>query len=382
LPFRLQPEHLSFVEAFVSLALLDAIGCAPLAGIRLMKPIYFPYTYVSPPAAAAMRALFPSIVTCQACAGRLPPDMRSLQESGFLDVLTPVAGGEQRLDDMLRDFRQWGRLHEGGAGLHAAFWRQRLQADSLAEDGSSSQLVSQIKSRLIPAREPVESDRLMPARVFLHLAQEFDRQNYEIQRDLARHEKLSAELLLALTGENAPPAGGLNQGLASGPAGHEDHLWESRLAAWARLFLCQPYPSPVFVTSSAAVADHVIASVPQALRLLPEALVTFACLPVAIGHPSPSDVMPRLVEFAASPLSLLEKQFVTDTPDALGERSAGPDVFVLPEADPAHVFARFLTGVSDERTSRPDERPWRHTVLVRVPTASVPGDDGTIPISD
>lgn len=344
-----------------------------------MKPIYFPTTYVSPSAAAAMRALFPSVVTCQPCAGRLPPDMRILQESGFLDVLTPVAGGEQRLDDRVREYRQWGRLHAGGAGLLAAFWRQRLQADSLAEDGSSSQLVSQIKSRLIPARGPTESDRLMPARVFLHLAQEFDRQSCEIERDLARHEKLSAEFLHALTGENDPSAGGLNQGPACGPAGYADHLWERRLAAWARLFLCQPCPSPVFVTSSAAVADHVIASVPRALRLLPEALVTLARPPIAVGHPSPHDVMPRLAEFAASPLSLLEKQFVTATPEAPGACGAGPDVFVLPDADPYHVFARFLTGVADERLRRPDERPWRHTVLVRVSLAPVPGDGGTLP---
>jgi hypothetical protein len=279
---------------------------------------------------------------------------------------------------MVREFRQWGRLHAGGAGLHAAFWRQRLQADSLAEDGSSSQLVSQIKSRLTPAREPTEPDRLMPARVFLHLAQEFDRQRCEIQQDMARHETLSAELLHALTGEH-DPSGGLNQGPAFGPAGHEDHLWESRLTAWARLFLCHPYPSPVFVTSSAAVVEHVIASVPRALRLLPAALVMLVQPPGAVGHPSPHDVMPRLAEFAASPLSLLEKQFVTDTPDAPGARGAGPDVFVLPEADPAQVFARFLTGVPDECQRRPDERPWRHTILVRVSIAPVPGDGGTMP---
>ena len=245
-----------------------------------MKPIYFPTTYVSPPAAAAMRALFPSVVICQAFAGRLPADMSTLQESGFLDVLTPVAGDEQRLDEVVREFQQWGRLHAGGAGLHAACWGQRLQADSLAEDGSSSQLVSQIKRRLISARGPTESDRLMPARVFLHLAQEFDRQSYEIQRDLAWHEKKSAELLHVLTGEHDPPAGGLNQGPASGPVGNEEHLWERRLSAWARLFLCQPYPSPVFVTSSAAVVEHVIASVPRSLRLPPEGLATLACPPV------------------------------------------------------------------------------------------------------
>jgi len=98
--------------------------------------------------------------------------------------------------------------------------------------------------------------------------------------------------------------------------------------------------------------------------------------------PAPHDVMPRLSEFAASPQSLLEKQFVTVTPDAPGARGAGPDVFVLPEADPQHVFARFLSGVPDERVRRPDKGPWRHTVLVRVPPATVPGAGGTTPISD
>ena len=345
-----------------------------------MKAIYFPTTYVSPPAAAALRTFFPSVVICQPFAGRLPPDMRALEESGFLDVLTPLAGDEQRLDDMLREFQQWARLHAGGAGLQAVFWRHRLQTDAPAEDGTSSQLVAQIKSRLSPARGPAESARLMPARVFLHLAQEFDRQSYEIQRDLARHEKLSAQLLHALTEANDPPAGGREHAPASRPAGPEDHLWQSRLAAWARLFLCRPYPSPVFVSCSAAVVEHVIASVPRALRLLPDALGAFAGCPVAVGDTSPHDVMPRLAQFAASPLSLLEKQSVTVTPAAPGEPGAGPEVFVLPEADPCRVFARFSAGVPDPRTRRPDEGLWRHTVLVRVPPAPVPKDGGILSI--
>ena len=58
-----------------------------------MKPIYFPTTYVSPSAAAAMRALFPSVATCQPFAGRLPPDMRILQESGFLERAHPRRRG-------------------------------------------------------------------------------------------------------------------------------------------------------------------------------------------------------------------------------------------------------------------------------------------------
>jgi hypothetical protein len=347
-----------------------------------MKPIFFPATYVSPPAAAAMQALFASVVIYQPFAGRLPPEMHALKESGFLDVLSPVAGGEQRLDGMLREFRQWGFLHAGGAGLHAAFWRQRLQADSLAEDDTSLRLASQIESRLRPAAGPKESDQLMPARVFLHLAQEFDRQSCEIQRDLTRHDKLSAELLHALTGEDDPSGRARDHGPAPGPAGPEDHLWERRLAAWARLFLCQAYPSPVFVASSAAVVEHVVASVPRALRLLPAALVALACPTVVAGHPSEHDVMPRLAELAASPLSLLEKQFVPAAPDAPGARGAGPEVFVLPEADPCRVFARFLAGVPDEPSCCPHERPWRHTVLVRVAPASVRGDGGTMPIAD
>ena len=348
-----------------------------------MKPIYFPATYVSPPAAAALRAFFPSVVTCQPFAGREPPDMRALRESGFLNVLTPLAGDEQRLDDMLREFQQWARLNADGAGLQAAFWRHRLQTDALAEDGTSTYIASQIESRLGPARGPTESARLMPARVFLHLAQEFDRQSYEIERDLARHEKLSAQLLHALTEENDPPAGGREHAPAFRPSGHEDHLWQGRLAAWARLFLCQPYPSPVFVSCSTAVVEHVIASVPRALRLLPEALGVFGGCPAAVGDTSAHDVMPRLAQFAASPLSLLERQSVTVTPAAPGEPGAGPDVFVLPEADPCQVFARFSAGVPpDRRTRRPDEGRWRHTLLVRVPPAPVPEDGGILSIDN
>jgi len=54
-----------------------------------MKPIYFPTTYVSASAAASLRALFPSVVTCQPFAGRLPPDMRAAYAASLARLTSP-----------------------------------------------------------------------------------------------------------------------------------------------------------------------------------------------------------------------------------------------------------------------------------------------------
>lgn len=68
----------------------------------MTQPIYFPHTYISPAAAAALRTAFTSVAGYQQVSGRLSPDMQELAEGGFLEIVALAPEDEQRLDRILR----------------------------------------------------------------------------------------------------------------------------------------------------------------------------------------------------------------------------------------------------------------------------------------
>src|SRR5512143_3966227 len=115
-----------------------------------MKPVYFPYTYISPSMAHSLRAVFPSIAVYQPVAGRLPDEMRLLAEEGFLEVMTPPPGDEEDFDRLMRDYQQWGSLHQGGAGLKTAMLSGRPFSGPISADGSPAEIVSAIRRWLAP----------------------------------------------------------------------------------------------------------------------------------------------------------------------------------------------------------------------------------------
>ena len=54
-----------------------------------MKPIYFPYTYISNQVAGAVAACFGRFMIYQPLADRLPPTMRSWVEKGVIEIRIP-----------------------------------------------------------------------------------------------------------------------------------------------------------------------------------------------------------------------------------------------------------------------------------------------------
>ncbi len=72
-----------------------------------MKPIYFPFTYISEAAVAAISACFKQTVVYQPSRHTLPAEMQKLADSGLIDVRIPITGDENKLDAILRDYNEW-----------------------------------------------------------------------------------------------------------------------------------------------------------------------------------------------------------------------------------------------------------------------------------
>ena len=160
-----------------------------------MKPICFPYTYVSDSLAQALTACFGQFIVYQPLAGKIPEQMGPWADKGVLDIRVPVTENQTDLETGVKNYLSWADLHYGGSGLKPSFLKTWKEAIPFFKASSSSQVVADIKEQVYGkpgcrARAP-----LLAARLFLYLAQEFDRQNQEVLRDLKRHRLQEAELI-------------------------------------------------------------------------------------------------------------------------------------------------------------------------------------------
>ena len=320
----------------------------------MIKPIYFPHTYLPPGTAAAIRSVFTSVVGYLPVASRRTPDMQELVESGFLEIVAPAPGDEERLDRVLQEFDRWGRLQQGGAGLLALFLSNRLGSDPLMADGTTAQIASEIRRRPSDAAAATQ-EALMRSAVFLQLAHQADRQSDQVHAALQRCGQAHAELLDALAGEGArlspasvaPPAGP--------PVPERDSFLEHRVRAWSRLFLQRPHAGPVFVTARPEVVGLLAEKFPLLRRIGRSALDPTAC--AGSAPPAAGDLMARLEMLASLPLP--------DASSADEDPNDDPSIYALPDVSPLRMFARLAE--SEEAPDASAAAPnWRHTLVVEL----------------
>jgi hypothetical protein len=320
-----------------------------------MKPVYFPFTYVSPALAERLRPFFPSLAVYQPIARRLPDEMRRLQSQGFLEVVAPDPGDDERLESVSRQFLDWGALHRPGVGIRAANSAGPDGGVPMFDEEASARIAAEVKRGTLPADEASGSEGLVAARLFLHLAQEFDRQSQELEGELEGLDQRRAALFAALRGRAGVPFRPPGPGRAGQTAAHAGYLTGGRVNAWARLYLSRPYPSPVFVTDHPDAAAQVLEKIPSAHRVAPgqgelPALGAFC----ADGPPS-GDLMAELLALAAESVR----------PAAAADDGGGlRGIYVLPGVAPHPLWAGFAPGgAAGERT--PETGPGsRNTLLV------------------
>jgi len=324
----------------------------------VIKPIYFPHTYLSPAAAAAIRSVFSSVAVYQPVPDRQTPDMQALAESGFLEIVAPGPENRDRLERILQELERWGSLQQGGAGLLSVFLASQPGFDPLATDGSPARIAAEIRGR--PAGAPPEQEAVLRAAVFLQLAHQADHQGCQLSAELQACESAHARVLHALTGKTARPASAAAAGAA---APQEEHLLEQRLKAWARLFLQRPLDGPVFVTTSAEVIGLLAEKHPALRPVSRPALDRMALEGPASESPAGGNLMAQLAGLASRPLPAAA--FADDS----GGIASG--VYVLPEMPPRALFAD-LAEIDDLPAAADGLPQWRNTVIVRPPGGAEP----------
>ena len=233
-----------------------------------MKPIFFPSTCVSDSVAQALAACFGQFIAYQPLAGKIPEQMRPWIEKGILDIRVPVTADRKELEAVVKNYLSWADFHLTGSGLKPPFLQTWKDAIPFFKASAPSQVVADIKEQAHGKPASRDLDPLLEARLFLYFAQEFDRQNQEVARDLQRHRQQEAELIRQLKMEADSLSAGFQKEAVQISDDSADYMVLDRLEAWTRILLKDTDISGIFITHIPAVLQELLGKTPTAEKLL------------------------------------------------------------------------------------------------------------------
>jgi hypothetical protein len=236
-----------------------------------MKPVYFPHTYVSQWVAQALAACFEQFIVYYPAGTKVPHQMQSWVDANVMEIRLPMQIDEQTIKRVVEDYRSFAMLHRNSQEIKTAAFLRQQEPVPFFNEMAVSRILAEVKKSIESETSDKDLDALFCAHVFLHFAQEFDRQRDELSQELGINEQLSQELIKNLRGPDEIDM------VATGSAAEikvdepGEYMALDRLKAWVRLFMADPVDSGLFVTSSQSVFNHLIESRADAEKIIQSA---------------------------------------------------------------------------------------------------------------
>lgn len=240
-----------------------------------MKPIYFPFTCISALSGEIIPAIFGQIVLYRPSSQNLSEPMEKLAKREALDIRIPVKKDESKLNAALKDYKSWLNLHLGDKRGMTAFFKTYADKIPFFDDTITAQIRADIRKKRPQKHPETKPDPLFNARIFLHIAQEFDTQNWEINQKLFMVDKMQQTLIENIKGEidssyieNAE--NNLHESYDPGA-----YMTVERIKAWALLMQHDQQGSGIFITDSKSTFEYLINKASQT-----EIIVGFDSMPL------------------------------------------------------------------------------------------------------
>jgi hypothetical protein len=301
-----------------------------------MKPLYFPFTYISESTGKALAACFGQTAVYQISGKKVPDDMQKSADDGILDIRMPMEINGDLLDKILKEYRAWIDTHEG---TETAFLKATADKIPFFHEDASSQIRAELKktSRQIPPQE--KPDPLFNAGLFIYMAQEYDLQNERLLQDLMDIDAMEEDFMKDLKGEDDDDQ---VRTIARTVSGKEDpglYMTNERIEAWASLMLKDPQDYGMFITSSRAVLEHILDIVPETKQV-----IRFDAVPLGVDEDE------AWVKWRNDFMKSLEMLATHPRPDAMDGMTNPPEVsgsetkvslilYMIPDKSPYECFA-------------------------------------------
>jgi hypothetical protein len=233
----------------------------------ILCPVYFPFTFVSPSLVEAMSLCFHRVVVYQPAYSKPQEALGPWIERGFLEVRSPFEKviDKKPLEAALRNFRSWGLLHQ-----QADIAYLKMVGNDIVPVGPETpRIVSDIKAG--PGKGSKESEKPeLSLQLFLHLAQEFDEQSWELRQQLNRlNQQFQALQTSFREGQDAQAHAPISEDLF--PIMGEDpgsFVIKKRMAAWNHLFQKDPAGPGLLFTDSPLALAYLLDEVQEKVEVL------------------------------------------------------------------------------------------------------------------
>lgn len=331
-----------------------------------MQAIFFPFTYISETVCAAVKTCFQQVRIYQPTRRLIPPQLLALSQKGLVDIAIPAEDDDNKIEILVKDFRNWAGLHRGGV---LDYLKRQRGSTPFFDDTATAQIKADIDH---PARVPEPQDPLFNARVFLQIAQAYDLESEEIVRKLVATNQAERNLFMNIIGEpEAPVQNALRPKTMEG-IDSAGYMIPPRILAWAQLFLkdsaFDPAGKPtVFVTTHREALEFLMELAPAAEHILEVAsLPIISCL--SEGYADWQNGLSRILDTFPENAGAMAANLVT--------RFGGTDpsnpkvdltIYRIPGESPSVLFARCVNHpLKGSERGLPQERDYTLIGLVEI----------------
>jgi len=310
-----------------------------------MKPIYFPYTFVPSVIAEAGAACFGQMIVYQPSGMEVPPQMMEAEKKGLLDIRVPVKGDEEKIFSVLTDHKRWADVHKDRDAIRSTLpWHQKNRPPFFKES-SIMKIKEDIQRKIHNTdKAPEGSDPLFVARVFLHMAHEFDMQNDDIDQHLRQLNRMEHELMKNLQGsEMIFDKNGMGEKVSSlnYPS---DFMVLERIEAWSELMLHEQkenMTSGLFVTGNRSIFTHMIENSPAGDMVLDIETIPMRENPIDESQEWRDSLMKNIEKYSNNPWPVvIDEPLHVPVPGKTGRRTS-LSLYVVPGENPIDLFGRF-----------------------------------------
>jgi hypothetical protein len=320
-----------------------------------MNAIYFPFTYISEQTAKNFTAIFEQLTCYLPSTKSIPEKMKMLSENGLLDIRVPVEKDEEKLMALYKEYIEWGNIHQHNT---ISSLKHRTEDPFLYDDSWSAQLKTNIKNQS-KRKSSQKKEPELTARIFLQVAQEYDRHHKEMIQDIQSIKTMERSLFKDLRADDFQKVRETAESLSTGLQDLGMYMTKERLSSWYALMKHDhALPSSVLITSSQGIWEHL-------LEFSPEAEAVEENFPVVFTESTARKQCKKLSEL----LSLLQKekwsssnyQMSNEKSMHMNETGSSLILYIIPDIPPEVYFARFAQETPDN--VKADQAHFQNTII-------------------